>query len=313
MKRVIAIIALLLMALPLVAQGVGEVAGGAGGGAIAGATIGSIFPGIGTAIGAGIGALVGGIGGLFTAKANKETREAQKASIELQTSQNYQDNYLSAKSNYDTLVASIDSSKTSIKQATANISSYDQAILRWQDQYDIGQQQIKDQGASDYGVVMNNWMDTASVASARGQSGGTADILAGSQKSNVKRLVGDDLLLDANGGTYGTQVREYDLDTEAQWDELVQQREIEKESLAKYQDALGRYAGQFDEAAKLRKTATQDYYDNKGEDAANVISILESDIKANKAKSNETVDPYEGNEETEAEILRRKMLKEKKA
>ncbi|MFA6935073.1 MAG: hypothetical protein WCR70_07370 [Sphaerochaetaceae bacterium] len=320
MKKVLAIIALLLMALPLIAQGAGEVIGGAGAGAATGAAIGSIFPGIGTAIGAVVGTIAGGIAGMFNSKANDKARAAQQASsdaqvasLKLQTDQNYQNNYLSAKSNYESLVTNIDNTKTGIQQASANISSYDQAILRWQDQYDIGKQQIQDQGASDYGVVMNNWMNTAAAGSVRGQSGGTADILAGGQKSQVKKLVGDDMILDANGGTFGTQMQEYNVDTEAQWDELVQQREIEKDALGKYQDALGRYTDAFDEAADLRRTATQDYYNNKGEDGSKAISDLDADINGNKAKNNELIDPYEDNAEAAAEIQRRKKLKEQKS
>lgn len=323
MKRFFAIMAIVLIVVaPVFAGGVketiGGIVGGGGAGAGIGAAIGSIIPGIGTAVGAIIGGVIGATaGGLHGAAqdqqnaAQEELYEAQEEQIELQTEQNYQDNYITAKQNYDSMYTSYNNAQTNIKQGIANIDSYDQAILRWQDQYDIGLTQIQNQGKVDYRTVMNNYASAANAAAVTGQSGGTADIIARSQRDEVVSLVGDDLRLDAIGGTYGSTVKEYTLDELTAFDELVAQRSIEEEAIATNVEAAKKYGKELSESEKILKNASDDYFTGtSGYDYTKTLTDREKETLDSIRKGTASVPGYTKNSKVEEEILRKRKLLE---
>ena len=268
MKRVLAVLALMMIILPVFAGGNQElVAGSVGGvasGAAIGATVGSIVPGIGTTIGAFLGGTAGLISGVLSGAAKDKQRKAQMEQLDLQKEQNYQSAYTSAKDLYDTAYTNYDNSLTAIKQGEANISSYDQAIMRWQDQYDIGLNQLQTQGKTDYMSLMHNFSDVANVQSSKGQSGGSADLVAGSQRSKVISLVGSDLMLDDIGGTYGTAVREFNRDADAEFSQMVDQRQIEIDALNKNIAASNEYATALARADENLKVASNDFFGEDG-------------------------------------------------
>ena len=265
MKRIMIILAVLLVSVgPVFAQGAAEtITGGLAGwgsgllgGFLVGGPIGAIF-------GATLGGIVGGLSGASKDKQKK----AQLDQLELQRKQTYQDAYTSAKDTYDQSYSNYQDTLTGITQSQANIDAYDQAIMRWGDQYDIGLNQIQMQGEADYRQLMGNFSAQSQINSQTGQTGGTADLLAHQQRDQVRTLVGDDLRLDAQGGTYGTQLKEYDLDTQAEFDQLVGQREIELEALSKSMANAKKYKGEVETAQDNLKKAAGDYIDNVDKNA----------------------------------------------
>lgn len=303
MKRFLAVVALILiLAMPVFAGGANEwagVIGGAGTGAVSGAALGSFIPGLGTAVGAIIGAVGGAIVGGLSGHAADKQQKANDETRVLRTNEMYQDQYVSAKQNYDANYVNYDNALIGLKQSEANIDAYDQALMRWNDQYDIGLGQIQRQGEADYRTVMGNYAGQAYVNAMTGQSGGTADVLAKQQRDQVVSLVGNDLRLDSEGGTYGTQLREYDLDTKAQFEELVQNREIELMALDKNRSETAKYGEELKESKEDLEEAAKQYYQHGDEKYDKYMQQARADVI-------EDVPEYKANEDVEEEIQKQK-------
>ena len=147
-------------------------------------------------------------------------------------------NYAEAQSQVASLEAQVNDTEIAIDQTEANISAFDQTLVRWQSQYDQQQQQLQMQGEASYNELMANWQGAELVNAMRGQTGGSAELVAQSQMAQVERLAGSDLRLDENGGTYGTALNEFKLDMLAGRTELVGNLNISREALTKYQQTL---------------------------------------------------------------------------
>ena len=176
---------------------------------------------------------------------------AQREQMRLQNQQMYINAYNSAYSNYlnslsmeTTLQGQISDTEIAIDQSEANISAFDQSLVRWQSQYDIQRNQLQMEGEANYAQLMQNWQGAELVNATRGQAGGSAALVAQSQLDQVERLAGSDLRLDENGGLFGTSLREFRLDMLAGRTELVGNMKIEKTALEKYNTALGTYQSQ---------------------------------------------------------------------
>lgn len=288
MKRIISILILILFVAPVFAGGVGEqitgaLAGGAGG-AFAGmaALSWAGIPGlvIGALVGGGLGLIGGGMAGAANAKSNeaqKKSDQAQLESINLRTNEMYQDQYIAAKQNYDSLYTNYDDAVIGAQQMQANISAYDQALMRWNDQYNIGLNQLQQQGEADYRQVMSNFAAQSNINSMTGQSGGTADLLAKQQRDQVVSLVGDDLRLDPVGGTYGIGLREYDLDRKAEFDELVENRKIAELAHAKYTRETEKLKANLAESKKILEDAAGDYFEEGDENLSPYMNAIKDD------------------------------------
>ena len=176
---------------------------------------------------------------------------AQREQMRLQNQQMYINAYNSAYSNYlnslsmeTTLQGQISDTEIAIDQSEANISAFDQSLVRWQSQYDIQRNQLQMEGEANYAQLMQNWQGVELVNATRGQTGGSAALVARSHLDQVERLAGSDLRLDENGGLFGTSLREFRLDMLAGRTELVGNMKIEKTALEKYNTALGTYQSQ---------------------------------------------------------------------
>lgn len=280
MKRIISILILILFVAPVFAGGVGEtitgaLAGGAGG-AIAGATLFAINPILG-ALGLALGAGLGMYGGAKAAEASSKSTQAQLESIQLHTNEMYQDQYVAAKQNYDSLYTNYDDAVIGAQQMQANISAYDQALMRWDDQYNIGLNQLQQQGEADYRQVMSNFAAQSNINSMTGQSGGTADLLAKQQRDQVVSLVGDDLRLDPVGGTYGTALREYDLDKKAEFEELVDNRAIAETALGKYTRETEKLKANLAESKQILKDSAGKYFEEGDENISPYMNAIKDD------------------------------------
>ena len=283
MKRFLAVIILILiLALPVFAGGTNEwigIIGGSafGAGAVAGGLYGAGAGPIGIAIGAIIGGIVGAVGGGMIGHGNDIQQKANEESRKLRVNEMYQDQYVSAKQTYDQNYTNYQNALVGLQQAEANINSYDEALLRWQDQYDIGLGQIQRQGEADYRTVMGNFAGQSYINAMTGQTGGTADILAKQQRDQVVSLVGNDLKLDSNGGVYGTQLREYDLDANADFRSLVEQREIELAAYNKTKSETAKYAAELEDSKEGLKKAAKQYYEHGDEKYSSYMQQVEQD------------------------------------
>ena len=246
-KRIlIFFIFLAILVSPMFAGGIGEARAGAfmtvagiAVGAIAGWTgIGAVAAG--AMIGGGVGMIGGGVGDML-----EEDR------IEIEEQNQYTAAYQTASGNYTTqqtlansLQANISSLETDILQTEANISSFDQALVRWQSQYDQQRRSLQLETEGTYRQLLQNWQGVELVNATRGQSGGSASLVAQSQMAQVERLAGSDLKLDQYGGIYGDALHEFNLDMLAGRNELVGNMRIQQEALKKQQSALSSYRSQ---------------------------------------------------------------------
>ena len=176
---------------------------------------------------------------------------AQREQMRLQNQQMYINAYNSAYTNYlnsmsleTSLQGQISDTQIAIDQTEANISAFDQSLVRWQQQYDIQREQLQMEGEANYAQLMQNWQGVELVNATRGQTGGSASLVAQSQLDQVERLAGADLKLDDNGGLFGTSIREFRLDALAGRNELVGNMKIEQSALDKYNSALTSYKSQ---------------------------------------------------------------------
>lgn len=246
-----------------------------GGLAVVGGVVGAFFTG-GATLGlaaAGAGMMTSGISGLVSSNANNQMMAmqqmmqmqqlaAQREQMRLQNQQMYINAYNSAYNNYlnsmtleSTLQGQISDTEIAIDQSEANISAFDQSLVRWQSQYDIQRNQLQMEAESNYSQLMQNWQGAELVNATRGQTGGSAALVAQSQLDQVERLAGSDLRLDDNGGLFGTSLREFRLDMLAGRTELVGNMKIEQSALNKYNSALETYKSQLSTTQQAIKDA----------------------------------------------------------
>lgn len=246
-----------------------------GGLAVVGGVVGAFFTG-GATLGlaaAGAGMMTSGISGLVSSNANNQMMAmqqmmqmqqlaAQREQMRLQNQRMYINAYNSAYNNYlnsmtleSTLQGQISDTEIAIDQSEANISAFDQSLVRWQSQYDIQRNQLQMEAESNYSQLMQNWQGAELVNATRGQTGGSAALVAQSQLDQVERLAGSDLRLDDNGGLFGTSLREFRLDMLAGRTELVGNMKIEQSALSKYNSALETYKSQLSTTQQAIKDA----------------------------------------------------------
>lgn len=224
-----------------------------GGLAVIGGTVGAFFTGgatAGVAV-AGAGMIMNGVNILQEDK--QKTLEYQN---QLKSEyDNAYNNYINAQQLVNSIQANIDTTEVNILQTESNISAFDQTLVRWQSQYDIQRNQLQMEGESAYSQLMQNWQGAELVNATRGQTGGSAALVAESQAMQVERLAGKDMKLDENGGLFGTSLNEFRLDMLAGRNELVGNMKISQEALVKYNSALSSYKSSLASAQSAMKTA----------------------------------------------------------
>lgn len=154
--------------------------------------------------------------------------------------------YYQALDTYNQIEAQISQTELDIAQTEANISAFDQALGRWQSEFDASLMNLQLEGQAQYNTLMENWQGTELAMAATGRVGGSAALVAQQQKAQLEVLTGKDLKLDMNGGTYGSALSSFYLDSLAGLNELTGNRDIAAESLGIYRDALADYKVQLD-------------------------------------------------------------------
>lgn len=227
-KTAIAIVILLLIGGVVSAKGAAEVITGA----LVGATLFLINP-VAGAIGLVAGATAGGL----KAGANIMQEGAEENAQAL-------NEYYSALNTYNEMDKATQDLETMMMQSESEISAFDQALARYQQQYDIQLTQLQAEGQGQYQALMQNWQGTELAQSAKGQVGGSAALVAQQARSQLTSFVGQDLTLDTLGGTFGTALSELRLDSIAGRLELIKNREVAAEGYQIYGDALAKYRQQ---------------------------------------------------------------------
>lgn len=240
-RLLIFLLILAFAAINVFAQGLGEVIAGAFttviGLGISVLSFGGAAAIGGMMMGAGIGMI--GSGASYMAGEDKRKLEEQNKLISA-----YKDafsNYTNAQTQVATLEGAIADTEVNILQTEADISAFDQTLVRWQSQYDIQRNQLQMEGESAYSQLMQNWQGAELVNATRGQTGGSAALVAESQAMQIERLAGKDMKLDENGGLFGTSLNEFRLDMLAGRNEIVGNMKISQEALVKYNSALSSY------------------------------------------------------------------------
>ena len=242
--------------------------------AVIGGVVGAFFTGGATLALSAVG--VGMIAGVATTLVEQDREKLEQQNQYMEAYNNAYSNYVNAQQLVNSINANISSTEADIMQTEANISSFDQTLVRWQSQYDQQLQSLQMEGESAYTQLMQNWQGVELVNATRGQTGGSAALVAQSQLDQVERLAGTDLRLDENGGTYGTYLNEFKLDMLAGRTELVGNMNIQQQALAKYQSALASYKSQLSSAqsaitaAQNQMNSAKQNYINAGGSAANV-------------------------------------------
>ena len=242
--------------------------------AVIGGVVGAFFTGGATLGLAAVG--VGMVAGGATTLVEQDREKLEQQNQYMEAYNNAYSNYVNAQQLVNSINANISSTEADIMQTEANISSFDQTLVRWQSQYDQQLQSLQMEGESAYTQLMQNWQGVELVNATRGQTGGSAALVAQSQLDQVERLAGTDLRLDENGGTYGTYLNEFKLDMLAGRTELVGNMNIQQQALQKYQSALASYKSQLSSAqsaitaAQNQMNSAKQNYINAGGSAANV-------------------------------------------
>ena len=152
--------------------------------------------------------------------------------------------YLNAISQYNQLENQVTQTGLAIKQTEANISAFDQALTRWQSEFDLSLEAFQQEGEAAYNELYQNWQGTELAMAATGRVGGSAALVAAQRKAQLEAFAGSDLKLNADGGMYGASLSSFYLDSFAGLTELQGNRDIAAESLGIYEDSLAAYEAQ---------------------------------------------------------------------
>lgn len=232
---------------------------------------------------AGIGGATGAFD-FFTSEVNDfinfssflDTSAYKKKQVKLQLAQLQDDMGATYRSNLDQLIelgGAYEDVNLQIRQANANLASSEEWLNRYGDYYDyvMGQQQLGVdqsrgnlesliyQGLNTYQQQNANWQNQLTRAAEIGQSGNTARLLAAAQRQNIINTFGEDMTVDAEGGTFGRQMQMQNdavnlaiqgmeqtrLDMEADRQSVLNSRDVIEESLVALNSAKDSYYNSF--------------------------------------------------------------------
>lgn len=239
--------------------------------------------------------------GLFSSASNAaysaQLQELNSQQAEMSAVEKLQLNFINNFSTYsdasyqkNTLGLQIKNNRLQLKQTNANIGAYDQALSRYDTQYAAGLRNLQSQGRSQYYSLMEQYGGVNVSNAARGQGGGSgsASLIAQMAKNQVIDYVGEDMKLDANGGTYGYSLTDYFLDQLADLNESKGNREIQTESWDVYHDTLIQNMDNYDTSSKLQDTSLE----NMRKAFDNLYSYYGDDISSNYDTYQKSLDEY---------------------
>ncbi len=213
-----------------------------------------------------IGAGVGLFSSASNASYNAQLQQLNAQEAEMNAVEKLQLNFINNFSTYsdatyqkNTLGLQVKNNRLQLKQTNSNISAYDQALSRYDTQYAAGLKNLQSQGRSQYYTLMEQFGGINVSNAARGQNGGSgsASLIAQMAKNQVIDYAGEDMKLDANGGTYGYSLTDYFLDQLADLNESKGNRQIQTESWDVYHDTLIQNMDNYDTSKKLQETSLE--------------------------------------------------------
>ena len=185
------------------------------------------------------------VGGLVTnvISANSQNRLAKKQ-LKLGTESAYQDlmdSYYTQQENLTNLRTGLGSVRLAAEQEKANRASAFEYLDRWQAYADTSLSELATQGEQAYRQLAGSWAGQETANSETGRVGGSAALLAGDARQQVRDYVGDSMKWStaSNQGLYGQQYQQAALDLEAE-------RQTALASIGAY----GRSIGLYDQTAK---------------------------------------------------------------
>lgn len=169
----------------------------------------------------GVGAAIA-VGGLVTnlISANSQNRLAKKQ-LKLGTESAYQDlidSYYTQHENLTNLRSGLGSVRLAAEQEKANRASTFEYLDRWQAYADTSLSELATQGEQAYRQLAGSWAGQETANSETGRVGGSAALLTGDARQQVRDYVGDSMKWStaSNQGLYGQQYQQAALDLEAE-------------------------------------------------------------------------------------------------
>ena len=192
-----------------------------------------------------------------TASYQKYLTKLKQKQLELDKGQAYQ-------SSLDQLMQLADTYENiglQIKAGESSLASANEWLNRYDAYYATQVGQMIDQGMGQYQTLNANWQNQLTLAAERGQSGGTASILSAIQRQSLVNYVGEDLTLDAEGGTFGGVLNENILDLTAEKQTVINNMGIAQQALDSLNKSKNLYYSSFQDA--LASTIKQGHYNGE--------------------------------------------------
>ena len=180
-----------------------------------------------------------------------DTSSYKKKQVKLQQQQLGLDMEAAYRSSLDQLYQlgeAYDTTKDLITQANSQLDSANEWLRRYGHYYGTQMRQTFESGLGQYQALLGNWQNQQVISAERGQTGSTASLLSAMQRQSLVNYAGEDLVLDAEGGTYGDVLQEQMLDMAATRQTMVNNMGIVEKSITELQDAQSYYYKSFQDA-----------------------------------------------------------------
>ena len=175
------------------------------------------------------GAAITGMDIIGSAIFNEESYKLQKENLKLQKKQydlNMRQSYTSALETLAQIAIDYENSLDYVQNQRLQLSGIDEAIGRFDAYYSARMADAQAQGLSQYQQGMANWQNQQVMLAEKGLTGSTASLLSAMQRQSLVNFVGEDLIADAEGGTYGMALRELMSDMDVELTEATTNRDI---------------------------------------------------------------------------------------
>ena len=201
----------------------------------------------------GFSAFQGFVGDILGFASSLTSSAYQKNQVKLQQKQLQLDMEAAYRSSLDTLMqlgTAYNDTKLQITAAQSQLASADEWLDRYDEYYATQIGQTIESGMGQFQTLMQNWQNQGVITAERGQTGSTANLLSAIQKQSLINYVGEDLSLDANGGTFGGALREQILDFEADKQSVINSQKIITEGITALEEARDSYYNSFRDTLK---------------------------------------------------------------
>lgn len=180
-------------------------------------------------------------------KHQEETIELQREQIDNQ----YKSDYQAALDSLSNYTNNIEQSEITLRETESQLSSYENLLSRWQDNYNLTMQQTEASAYSTYKDLIDNWSGLEALNAQKGLSGRTALARESQANKELRMYVGQDMRLNSasemlkegfdfqqNGGILGMAWQQQHLDLLSDKASYQGQIDILKESIQTTKDSI---------------------------------------------------------------------------